>query len=434
MTSLCAAGFAGQALLALMLSLEPGPVAEPSSSASPPSSQEATEAGATEGDGGIERGFLSALRSSTFGLSLNYRVEWVDESDSAGPVPDEALASTLRTVLSISTGEWNRLSAHVAAEDVTAIGNDLYNNRGAGSLNNGRTDRSVVADPENTEISEAYLQIRIGEDGRARLGRQSLNLDQQRFVGAVGWRQNHQEFDAATLDAAAGSWRIRAGYLDRVHTVTGAQIDLDTPFVEAAGKLGPIGLVAHGLWLDDVDGRINGGSRATLGLRAHTSLQQPSSNWSLEAAFARQSDHADQTVDLDLHYFRLAAGLRHGIWNASLGAEVLEGDGRQSFQTPLATLHKFNGFADRFLATPRNGLQDIFVGFGLSQGAWRASLTLHDFEADEGGGSYGDEIDLVTSWKSSWGQTFALKAAHFAGDDLTRDTTKVMVWTTWSLP
>lgn len=387
----------------------------------------------TEGEASSGRGLGQALGATEFGLSLNYRVEWVDESDSAGPVPDEALASTLRTVLSATTGEWNRLSIHVAAEDVTAIGNDLYDNRGAGSLNNGRTGRSAVADPENTELAEAYLQLRVGSDGRIRLGRQAVSLDQQRFVGAVGWRQNHQEFDALTIDAAAGSWRLRAGYLDRVHPVTGAQIDLDTPYLEASGQIGALGLVAHGLWLDDVEGRINGGSRATIGMRAHASFERQASTWTLESAFARQTDHANQVADLSLDYLRLAGGFRQGNWSASIGAEVLEGDGRHSFQTPLATLHKFNGLADRFLATPSTGLRDVFAGVVHARGAWRASLTLHDFEADEGSASYGDEIDFVASWKTNWSQTFALKMAHFSGDDLTRDTTKVMIWTSWSL-
>ena len=50
------------------------------------------------------------------------------------------------------------------------------------------------------------------------------------------------------------------------------------------------------------------------------------------------------------------------------------GDGRERWhrpdgqlQTPLATLHAFNGWADMFLTTPANGLQDLY---------FRASYTL----------------------------------------------------------
>lgn len=375
-----------------------------------------------------------ALGATTFGLALNYRAEWVDEDDEAGAVPKAALASTLRTLLSATTGEWHRLSAHVAAENVTVVGNDLYNNRGAGSLSNGRTDRSVVADPEITELAEAYLSVRLGQEASIRLGRQAINLDQQRFVGAVGWRQNHQEFDAAAVDVpTAAGWRIRAGYLDRVHTVTGAQIDLDSPYVQASGEIGKLGLVAHGLWLDDVDRRLVGGSRATLGLRAHTSFDRGPSSMNLEAAWARQKDHADQPVELDFDYLRVSALFRRAGWSVFVGGELLEGDGQESFQTPLATLHKFNGFADRFLVTPSGGLVDRFAGFRLERETWTVALTTHDFEADSGSASYGNEVDLVATWTSAWGQAFSLKAAHFAGDDSSRDTTKVMLWTSWSL-
>ena len=44
-----------------------------------------------------------------------------------------------------------------------------------------------------------------------------------------------------------------------------------------------------------------------------------------------------------------------------MGIEILANDKETSFATPLATLHKFNGFADQFLATPSQGLEDKFL-------------------------------------------------------------------------
>ncbi len=50
-----------------------------------------------------------------------------------------------------------------------------------------------------------------------------------------------------------------------------------------------------------------------------------------------------------------------GIGTLGVGYELLgSDDGVAAFQTPLATLHKFNGFADQFLVTPAGGLQDIY--------------------------------------------------------------------------
>ena len=39
----------------------------------------------------------------------------------------------------------------------------------------------------------------------------------------------------------------------------------------------------------------------------------------------------------------------------------MEGNGVKGFTTPLATLHKFQGWADKFLATPVNGIEDEYV-------------------------------------------------------------------------
>ena len=49
--------------------------------------------------------------------------------------------------------------------------------------------------------------------------------------------------------------------------------------------------------------------------------------------------------------------------NLTLGYEVLgSDDGKKGFATPLATGHKFQGFADKFLTTPNDGVQDLYVG------------------------------------------------------------------------
>ena len=60
---------------------------------------------------------------------------------------------------------------------------------------------------------------------------------------------------------------------------------------------------------------------------------------------------------------RSEAGLDWPVFGFKLGYEVLEGSGTagESFQTPLATLHKFNGWADQFLLTPGTGLQDTYL-------------------------------------------------------------------------
>ena len=58
------------------------------------------------------------------------------------------------------------------------------------------------------------------------------------------------------------------------------------------------------------------------------------------------------------------AGMTGSVGFESLGSD----DGVMGFRTPLATLHKFQGTADKFLVTPPGGLEDAFVGVAGSIG------------------------------------------------------------------
>jgi hypothetical protein len=63
-----------------------------------------------------------------------------------------------------------------------------------------------------------------------------------------------------------------------------------------------------------------------------------------------------------------------------------------SFLTPLATLHKFNGWADKFLVTPLEGLSDLYFTAGGLIGPVKGLATFHLFTAAEGGEELGHEL------------------------------------------
>src|SRR3546814_3293516 len=89
---------------------------------------------------------------------------------------------------------------------------------------------------------------------------------------------------------------------------------------------------------------------------------------------------------------KTAYEMRISDWSSDVCSSDL-GNGVVAFQTPLATLHAFNGWADRFLSTPGNGLEDIYVGVGGKHGQWNWQALWHDFSADRGGADYGTELD-----------------------------------------
>ncbi len=105
-----------------------------------------------------------------------------------------------------------------------------------------------------------------------------------------------------------------------------------------------------------------------------------------------------------------------------MGYELLGSDqGGAVFVTPLATGHKFNGWADVFLNNGGpNGLQDFYLYAApkLPCGM-KGKLVYHHFKSHEGSYKLGNELDAVVS--KAFNQHFAVlaKVAYFneAGDD-----------------
>ena len=366
--------------------------------------------------------FSEALTDGKASLSFRYRIETVDTDASE----KDATAGTLRTLLSWKSKPLHGWQLNLGAENVAVVGPDDYNNAGADGHFNGVTDRPVIADPAITAVHRASIDY-SNETLNASLGRREINWADQRLVGAVGWRQHHQTFDTFHLDyAATDQLTLRYGFLNRVHRIVGNSLDLDGHLAEARFSQIPGGgaVRVYALLLDYDTVAIL--SRDTWGLELAGSTD---AGWLYEAEFALQSDAGDNPNNVDSDYLHLMSGWKFDALTVKAGLEVLSGGPDGTFATPLATLHKFNGWADRFLATPGDGLEDLYISLGGNHGAWGWLAVWHDFDADSGSSSWGSEIDAQVSYKTSWGQTFALKAADYDADQFSADTQKVWLWT-----
>lgn len=379
----------------------------------------------------------SPAAAATDGWAANLRYRHESVSDEA--FTRDAHADTLRLRLGYSQALGAGLEAGAEFEAVLAS-DSRYN-----STANGRAAYPVVADPASFELNQAWLRWRGGRGG-ATLGRQRLLLDNQRFVGNVGWRQNEQTYDAVVADFAPRDGLVlRYAWLDRVHRVFSDEAldplarerDLDAHLLNASltGRAGT--LVGYGYWLQDQD--VATASTRTLGLRwtGERPAGPATLGWTLEAA--RQRGHAGNPLDVDAGYFLVepSLGLRGLAWK--LGWERLGGDGVAAFQTPLATLHAFNGWADKFLTTPVNGLDDRYASVSGKFGSGRLedklgwTVAFHDFEADRGGAAYGREWNASLSFPLPAGLTGLVKLADYRSDGFARDTRKVwlQVERTW---
>jgi len=381
--------------------------------------------------------FESALMGGKVHLDFRYRYEQVDQDG----FEDDAYASTLRTRLNYTTAEWHGLTAMLEAANVLVVGQyDLYN-----STTNDATDRPVVADPRYTEINQAWLQYRIGSFTGIG-GRQVINLDNQRFVGNVGWRQNDQTFDAVTLKIGAiprtqlfFSW---VGNVNRIYGPENGQypgnLEGNTSLLNAKVDLGPVGQVALFDYWEDFDpkqccvpARSNNLSNNSYGFHytgAYKFSDTVKANWI--GSWAHQSDYGQSTLDYGADYYLLEGGLGLKNFGLKVGYEVLGGNdydeaNTTGFQTPLATLHIFQGWADMFLSTPKAGVQDFYVGGSANFGNFAMQVVYHDFGTDAKAldttllrtfSSYGNEWDASVGYKFSARYEALFKYANYSAD------------------
>ena len=124
--------------------------------------------------------------------------------------------------------------------------------------------------------------------------------------------------------------------------------------------------------------------------------------------------------------------MSHGPVKFTIGYEHLGGSAGvgDKFTTPLATLHKFNGWADKFLATPDAGLVDRYIGVKAKLGPVSCAAIIHDFSADAGSGEFGTELDLEASYPVSKQVKVGVKFAQFEADasSTLTDTDKLWFW------
>ncbi|MBL8202025.1 MAG: alginate export family protein [Chromatiales bacterium] len=370
----------------------------------------------------------AAVAGSTVNLGFRYRFEAVDDDAFA----KEAWASTLRSRLTVATKPVSGFGVLLEVDDVRHVGADNFND-----TRNGVTDRPGVTDPEGTDLNQALLRYTGWQDTEVILGRQRIERANQRFVGGVGWRQNEQTFDAAGISHRFGK-RLTTSYswVGQVNRIQGPDngtpppdLDSNTHLLDASWSVGPLMTLSAYGYLMDFD-NADSLSNETFGLRA-TGASEVSPGWKLGYAleYARQSDYGDNPVDYDAGYSLIELGLSAAKMGFRLGWEVLEGDSSagSAFRTPLATLHAFQGWADKFLTTPDAGVQDLYLAVtGKALGA-DLLLRAHDFSAQTGGGDWGTELDFSANWPLGKHYAVLLKGATYDADDLSTDTSKFWV-------
>ena len=283
-----------------------------------------------------------------------------------------------------------------------------------------------VADEDGLRITQLYAEYRW-KFLDTKIGRQVINIDNQRFIGAVNWRQMPQTFDAARVDVSplkkvdltAIYLVSRQGVLDKLSTDPFE----DEPFNHSV--LLHIGLKPYkGVNAALYSYNLKKNSD-TYGVNVHGNIPFRGFKLNYWGEYAYQIVHNGKVWDT-ANYYHLEGGASYK-WEAftpfaTLGYEHFD----QHFITPLATLHKFNGWADVFLkytaTTDTYGLNDAYATLGVKNKKFGKFLaTYHYFTPDkdfpQGGDKFGDEVDLLWTKKLKKNISVLVKFAKYNADD-----------------
>lgn len=375
--------------------------------------------------------------------------------------PKDSNAFTMRSVLGYETGRFYGFGVYAEALNVSAFGGEAYN-----SGLNGKTDRPGEGDPESTEVNQVYISYQVPPDTyiggydlggiNLKYGRQKITLQNHRWIGNVGWRQNPQTYDGASV-TYAGPYETQLfySYVYNVNRPTAEAspnsdirtnahlINLDFALEHWTGV--PAHLIGYG-YLFDYDrnqpvatsGVLAGqdssdASNKTFGVRLDGAYpfapEEDALTLLYTAEYANQSDYAGGSSVIDANYIFGQLGLEwYGI---HLGAayELLGGDGDYAVQTQFQTTHAMNGWADRFASViPADGLKDVWVEAGVATpavlaqtlggalGGIKVLARYHDFTSDHGSIHYGSEFDIQAAKKITEQLSLLLQYANYWGD------------------
>ena len=374
-------------------------------------------------------GALDFLSQGQVTLDTRYRFEDVAQHGFS----NSADASTVRERLGYELAPFWNLRALVELQATQHLSNSFNDTI------NGRISYPQVPDPEAFELNRLQLAYGGVSDATAILGRQVINLDDQRFIGASAFRQNEQTFDAARLNyTGLSNLTVTYAYVDRVNRVFGdrspaGHFNGNIHLFNFGYDIAEFGKLTSYVYLLDLDNS-PALSTATYGLQfggAHPLNDLFGLHYI--AGYARQTGYAANPRDLALDYWRLEGGLDYASWSLSGGSETLGGNGVVGFSTPLATLHAFQGDADVFLNTPAQGIADRYAKLGYQTGmdvlGTLRKLALvawyHDYKPAHGSGDLGHELDcdafvkISDHWRLDAAYAAYAGTASFASRDKT---------------
>ncbi len=407
--------------------------------------------------------FMDAIKTGKNMTSFRLRYEYVDQDGlqpgtyadgAANPTGTSDLkaanAVTLRSLIGWQTAPYHNWSFAAQLTNVSKL-NDDFNDGTNGVRINGASNESdkinyaKVVDPDYTDVNQLFVDWTGVKNTRVRVGRQAVNLDNVRFIGDIAFRQNTQVFDGfSLLNKSIPDTEIFLAHFDKVRQIFTTHRSGDLEIVNAKYRISPTEFLVGYAYLSDFENLGLGNAWFGTGA-ANTAANQSNKIFGLRldgthpftpnyrahytAEYAKQSDYSGGDSRIDAHYYKLGGGFGIDNFNMRIDQELLSSNnGRYAFQTPFGTNHLFQGWVDKFLVTPREGIRDSFVTATYRYGDFLFFADYHLIDADKdfytvGSGStrngnrYGTEWNAAVTWNVDKNWMTKLEYGKFSEDD-----------------
>ncbi len=356
-------------------------------------------------------------------LEFRPRYEYVDVDGSS---KDSANALTIRTKIGVKIGSLlgvQGLSAQIEAIDVSAL-IDNYAPQ--------KSKYETVLDPHNTRITQAFVVYGMGNYAFV-AGRKYVIIDDHRFIGNVNWRQMPQSLGVVAVAGKplpnlnfllAGVYE-RKGIVDKLNVdwhMDKMPIVLDVNYTYSPA----LKLKGFAYLLTDIHN--------TYGIKASGKISLGDVKISYLGEYAKQTDPYEKDnlktkPDIDTDYYRVKLGASYGGFFGNVMYTMFgDADGKDAgFSTPLATLHKFDGWSDVLLKGAAKGfyygMNELCISAGYkSKAIGKLMVAYLNFKADKDQGALnskdiGSEIDVLYAKKLTKRLSFLAKAAFYSADD-----------------
>ncbi len=374
-------------------------------------------------------------------IQIRPRYEYVHTSNS--PSVKDAKALTTRIKVGVKLNgifQVNGLNAVLEGVDVEALVDD-YDKSLSHTDTIGKNNYETVLDPDNARLTQAYISYTINKTTLF-FGRKYVAIDDHRFIGTVDWRQMPQSFGVVGIQdntinglniLIAGIYE-RKGIIDNLNTDWKA--DKMPIIIDVSYKIIPaVRVKAFGYLITDIhntygvkaDGKVDLGNGLKFSYLGEYAVQRD----------PYKTQRKAKKPDIDTNYYRVAGNLAFSTGNIGTFFGGIEytyfGDKNnksQGFSTPLATLHKFEGWSDVLLKGAANGydfgMKELKVSFGYKHPVFGKFIVAYlDFQSDKNpNGTAGVNGDNVGSeWDFAYAKSFGkhlsllLKGAVYNGKD-----------------